>query len=82
MKGIHSSVSITTTVFLFFLFLCGFDPDYGLALSIFSILNLMIIWMVYSVLRMDYAPKHTFTERFYEDVDNKRVKDSEDNDNL
>jgi|JI8StandDraft_2_1071088.scaffolds.fasta_scaffold10914_2 hypothetical protein len=82
MKGVPSSVSITTTVFIFFLFLCGFDPNYGWALSIFSILNIMIVWMVYSVLKMDYTPQHTFAQRFYEDQDNKRIADTEENDSL
>lgn len=82
MKGLPSSVSITTTVFIFFLFICGFDPDYGWALSLFSILNVMVIWMVYSVLRMDYTPQHTFAERFYADIDNKRIEDTEENDSL
>ncbi len=78
MQNIPKAVSITTAMFIFFLFVCGFDEAVDFILFLFILLNIMVIWMVYSVLRFEYLSPYTFQERFYEDVDNKRIKDGED----
>jgi len=75
MQNIPRSGSVTTAVFIFFLFVCGFDEATDIVLFLFTLLNIMVVWMVYSVLRYDYASPYTFQERFYDDVDNKRIKD-------
>ncbi len=75
MQNIPRSVSITTAVFIFFLFVCGFDEATDIVLFLFTLLNIMVVWMVYSVLKFEYTAPYTFQERFYEDVDNKRIKD-------
>lgn len=78
MQNIPRSVSITTAVFIFFLFVCGFDEATDIVLFLFTLLNIMVVWMVYSVLRFEYIAPYTFQERFYEDVDNKRIKEGEE----
>jgi len=44
-------------------------------LFLFTLLNFMVVWMVYSVLRFEYVSPYTFQERFYEDADNKGIRD-------
>ena len=78
MQNIPRSVPITTAVFMFFLFVCGFDEATDIILFLFTLLNIMVVWMVYSVLRFEYISPYTFQERFYEDVDNKRIKDGDE----
>ncbi len=78
MQNIPQAVPITTAVFLFFLFVCGFDEATDIILFLFTLLNLMVVWMVYSVLRYDYTAQYSFQERFYEDIDNKTIKDNDD----
>jgi len=78
MQNIPGSVSITTAVFLFFLFVCGFDETTDIVLFLFTLLNIMVVWMVYSVLKFEYVSPYTFQERFYEDADNKRIKDEDE----
>ncbi|HLO52655.1 MAG TPA: hypothetical protein VK169_00125 [Saprospiraceae bacterium] len=78
MQNIPRSVSITTAVFIFFLFVCGFDEATDIVLFLFTLLNIMVVWMVYSVLRLEYIAPYTFQERFYEDVDKKRIKDGDE----
>ena len=78
MQNIPRSVPITTAVFMFFLFVCGFDEATDIILFLFTLLNIMVVWMVYSVLRFEYISPYTFQERFYEDVDNKRIKDEDE----
>lgn len=78
MKNIHYSVQVTTGVLMFFLFLCGFDDTAHIIMSLFIILNIMIIWMVYSVLRHGEPSAYTFSERFYEDKDNKTIPDDDE----
>jgi len=78
MQNIPRSVSVTTAVFLFFLFVCGFDEATDIVLFLFTLLNIMVVWMVYSVLKFEYVSPYTFQERFYEDADNKRIKDEDE----
>ncbi len=78
MQNIPRSVPITTAVFMFFLFVCGFDEATDIILFLFILLNIMVIWMVYSVLRFEYTPEFTFKERFYEDVDYKKIQDGDE----
>ncbi len=80
MKNVQFLIAFTTSLFLFFVFLCGFDTDLSLILLLFSILNVCIIWMVYMVIRYGHPSSHTFAERFYEDADKKTIPDTfEDN---
>ncbi len=78
MKNIHYSVQVTTGVLMFFLFLCGFDDTAHIIMSLFIILNIMIVWMVYSVLKYGEQSAYTFSERFYEDKDNKTIPDGDE----
>jgi hypothetical protein len=78
MQNVPRSVSVTTAVFIFFLFVCGFDEALDIVLFLFTLLNFMVVWMVYSVLRYDYVAPYTFQERFYEDIDNKTIKDDDE----
>ena len=78
MQNIPRSVPITTAVFMFFLFVCGFDEATDIILFLFILLNIMVIWMVYSVLRFEYTSEFTFKERFYEDVDYKKIQDGDE----
>jgi hypothetical protein len=75
MQNIPRSVPVTTAVFMFFLFVCGFDEATDIILFLFTLLNIIVVWMVYSVLRFEYVSPFTFQERFYEDLDYKRIKD-------
>lgn len=80
MKNVQQPIAITTSLFIFFIFLCGFDTDLGIIFSLFSILNVCIMWMVYQVLKYGEPSPHTFAERFYDDVDKKTITDTfEDN---
>jgi len=77
MQNIPHSISVTSAVFLFFLFVCGFDEATDIILFLFTLLNIMVVWMVYSILRFEYVSPYTFQERFYENVDHKRIKDED-----
>ncbi len=80
MKNIQTPITVTTTLFIFFIFLCGFDTDLSLIMLLFLIINLCVIWMVYMVIRYGQPSPHTFAERFYEDADKKTIPDTfEDN---
>jgi hypothetical protein len=78
MQNIPRSVHVTSAVFLFFLFVCGFDEATDIILFLFTLLNFMVVWMVYSVLRFEYVSPYTFRERFYEDADNKGIRDGDE----
>ena len=77
MQNIPRSVHLTTAVFLFFLFVCGFDEATDIILFLFTLLNFMVVWMVYSVLRFEYVSPFTFQKRFYEDADNNGIKEED-----
>lgn len=80
MKNVQTPISITTGFFLFFIFLCGFDTDLGIILSLFFIVNICLIWMVYQVIRYGEPSPYTFDKRFYDDADKKTIADTaEDN---
>ncbi|MBK8623265.1 MAG: hypothetical protein IPN79_16255 [Saprospiraceae bacterium] len=74
MMNIPRSVSVTTAVLVFFLFMCGFDEATHIVLFLFALLNMLIIWMVYSVLTYDYKSNYTFQHRFYEDLNIKSTE--------
>lgn len=76
--NIPRSVSITTAVLVLFLLLCGFDEFLHIVLFLFVLLNIMIIWMVYSVLTFNYVSPHTFQQRFYEDMNIKSTETEQD----
>ena len=78
MQNIPRSVHVTIAVFLFFLFVCGFDEATDIILFLITLLNIMVVWMVYSILRFEYVSPYAFQERFYEDVGNKRIKDEDE----
>lgn len=80
MKNVQFPTAFTTSFFLFFIFLCGFDTDLSLIMLLFSILNVCIIWMVYQVIRYGEPSPYNFGERFYNDEDKKTIPDTyEDN---
>ncbi len=72
--NIPRSVPITTAVLAFFLFMCGFDEATHIVLFLFALLNILIIWMVYSVLTHNYVSPYTFQQRFYEDLNIKSTE--------
>ncbi len=80
MKNIQTPITVTTTLFIFFIFLCGFDTDLGIILSLFFIVNICLIWMVYQVIRYGEPSPYNFDKRFYDDADKKTIADTaEDN---
>jgi hypothetical protein len=72
--NIPRSVPMTTAVLVFFLIMCGFDEAIHIVLFLFALLNILIIWMVYSVLTYDYKSTYTFQQRFYEDMNIKSTE--------
>lgn len=70
-------MSLRTTIGISFLFLAFFSLAVilrweGIALFMFCIWPLGVIYLVYRVLKTPYKPTHTFDERFYEDYDYER----------
>lgn len=72
--NIPRSVPVTTAVLAFFLFMCGLDESLHIVLFLFAILNILIIWMVCSVLTHNYVSSYTFQQRFYEDMNIKSTE--------
>ena len=70
-------IYLTTLYLIVYVFACEFDSTVRLAIMLFSLSPLPVIWMVYRVLRDGTPSKHNFTERFYEDYDYTRVEANE-----
>lgn len=64
-----------TTIYLV-LFVALVTSGFGLqiAMLMFSLSPILIVWMVIRVLKDDFKSKKTFSEYFYEDMDLKKIK--------
>ena len=68
------NVSIIVTLVSLFAFFYQISPYIGVPDSVIAIMffisPVLLIYMVYVILKYGKKPKHTFEERFYEDVEN------------
>jgi len=67
--------AVTTMLFLYVVLL-QFASTLVAAMFLFSISPFLIAGMVYNVLRHGRASEHEFTNRFYDDLDYKPMKES------
>jgi hypothetical protein len=74
MNKVNFSVALTTTLFFIFTVLCLVPSGTSLLFLNFFLFLLMglLIWMVYTVLKYGEPSKHTFDEKFYDDLDETR----------
>lgn len=73
MEKIKKPIALTTIYLFVYAFTCHFSSTTQIAILLFSLSPLPIIWMVLRVLKDGEASKLEFTERFYEDEDYKRI---------
>ncbi len=74
MKGIWFPV-IFVTAFLAVYVVLSYFSFAGIVSTMFVISPFLIVWMVYRVLKYGKPSGRTFSEYFYDDVDQQRVPD-------
>jgi hypothetical protein len=67
MEKIKTPILLTTLYVFVYLAVCELDESLRLAIFLFSLSPLPVIWMVYRVLRDGTPSAYTFKERFYDD---------------
>jgi hypothetical protein len=67
MKKLYFPIAATSLVLLFYLISVYTDTVFAVVFLLFTILNIMTIWMVIRILRDGEAPDQTFDEYWYED---------------
>ena len=69
METLQRPLILTTVYLLVYAAVSQVTTDVGwrLTLMLFSLSPLPVLWLVWRVLRDDYAAPHTFDERFYAD---------------
>lgn len=65
-------ISITTGILIVYLFSAGFGLNYSLVISLFLLVNVAFLWMVFKILKAEKPPEKSFENYFYEDWNYKR----------
>jgi hypothetical protein len=77
MEKIKTPILLTTLYVFVYLAVCELDESLRLAIFLFSLSPLPLIWMVYRVLRDGQPSAYTFKDKFYEDHDYVRTHATE-----
>ncbi|GAB5557098.1 MAG: hypothetical protein SchgKO_13110 [Schleiferiaceae bacterium] len=72
MENIKFPIAFATIYLFVYAALCGFDSTFSIAVFMFSLSPIPVIYMVYQVLTKGVESKKTFSDYFYDDVDQKR----------
>lgn len=67
MKNIQFPVIFTTILVFVYGLVGGLNMNYSLVATMFIIVNVVFLWMVYQVLTKGEPSKKTFDKYFYED---------------
>ncbi len=78
MEKIKAPILLTTLYVFIYLLVCELDESLRLAIMLFSLSPLPVIWMVYRVLRDGTPSQFTFKERFYEEYKYTRFAGNEE----
>jgi hypothetical protein len=78
MEKIKAPILLTSLYVFIYLLACELDESLRLAIMLFSLSPLPVIWMVYRVLRDGTPSQFTFKERFYNDYKYTRAAGSEE----
>jgi len=70
-KSIPVVLAVTFYLICYILLLLS-DETFHIAILLFALSPIVIIWMVFTVLKQEYKGTKTFKEYFYEDVDEAR----------
>ena len=69
MKNYLASIYYASGFLLVYLIGIQVNLNTGIILFMFFLSPLVIFYMVYTVLKADFRPTHTFEEKWYEDQD-------------
>ncbi len=67
MQNIQFPVTFTTILLFLYSILGDLNVNYSVVATLFIIVNIVFLWMVYQVLTKGQASEKTFEEYFYED---------------
>lgn len=70
MKKSHIATIITTLVLIVYVVSLQITMLFKVALILFLLLHVLLVWMVLTILQEPYQVKHGFNERFYQDKSN------------
>ncbi len=68
MKKDSFAIYITTLFVVVYCLFIVFEMPYPFIMATFLVLNILVVWMVYAILKSKDEPKITFDEKFYLDA--------------
>ena len=77
MKNIRFPVIFTTAYLVIFTWLALFEIDELLAIILFLVSPVMVVWMVFNVLKNGEYKGPGFNERFYQDDDYEKLPEND-----